>query len=126
LLHLGDRLVGLSGLRAVHVAWVALIFLLAYSLFWREVRSHLTACLATSIFATVSWYRLFQFRPELVSVLLAFVLYRLLFDLAGAPGWILAFRSLRTAVYMRNVPRNRANRERIERYYEREAVPFDL
>jgi len=85
--HLADRFVGLHGLRVVHVALVGAILLLAYSLFWREARSQLAACLAASVFAIVSWYRLFQFRPELLSILLAFVLYRLLFEAGGAPTW---------------------------------------
>ena len=85
--HLADRLVGLHGLRVAHVVLVGAILLLAYSLFWREARSHLAACLAASVFVSLSWYRLFQFRPELVSILLTFVLYRLLFEGGGAPTW---------------------------------------
>lgn len=40
-------------------------------------------------------------------------------------GWILAFRNARSAVYLRDDERNRANRERVADYYAREGVPFD-
>lgn len=42
-----------------------------------------------------------------------------------APGWLLVFRNLQTSVYLRNNPRNRANLDRIERYYAKALVPFD-
>lgn len=41
------------------------------------------------------------------------------------PGWLLVFRNLRSAVYLRRNDRNRANLERIEAYYAFAGVPFD-
>jgi tetratricopeptide (TPR) repeat protein len=45
--------------------------------------------------------------------------------LERTPGWIPAFRNLRSAVYLRVNPRNRANLERVVDYYARQQVPFD-
>jgi tetratricopeptide (TPR) repeat protein len=45
--------------------------------------------------------------------------------LERTPGWISAFRNARSAVYLRDNPRNRRNLERLATYYEREHVPFD-
>lgn len=45
--------------------------------------------------------------------------------LEGATGWIPLFRNLRSAVSLRDDPRNRANLERTAAYYAREGVPFD-
>jgi len=45
--------------------------------------------------------------------------------LERTPGWIQVFRSVRSAVYLRDAPRNRENLERVAAYYEREGVPFD-
>jgi hypothetical protein len=46
--------------------------------------------------------------------------------LEGTPGWILAFRNARSAVYLRDDVRNRPNLERLARYYREAGVPFDL
>jgi hypothetical protein len=45
--------------------------------------------------------------------------------LDGAPGWMLVFRSVDHAIYLRQNERNRANLERIAAYYARQGVPFD-
>jgi hypothetical protein len=45
--------------------------------------------------------------------------------LEGAPGWILVFRSVDHAIYLRDNERNRENLERIAAFYAREGVPFD-
>jgi hypothetical protein len=45
--------------------------------------------------------------------------------LEGAPGWICVFRNIDSAVYLRDNPRNAANRERVAAYYARERVPYD-
>ena len=45
--------------------------------------------------------------------------------LEGIPGWIVVSRSLRHAIYMRDVPRNDGNFTKIEQYYEGQGVPFD-
>ena len=41
------------------------------------------------------------------------------------PGWLLVFRNLQNAVYLRRNPGNAANLERVAAYYERAGVPFD-
>lgn len=41
------------------------------------------------------------------------------------PGWILVFRNLRSAIYLRRNDRNARNLTRITEYYERAGVPFD-
>jgi hypothetical protein len=46
--------------------------------------------------------------------------------LDGAPGWILVFRSVDHAIYLRVNERNRENLERIASFYARENVPFDV
>ncbi|MEZ7980409.1 MAG: hypothetical protein QMC74_12045 [Myxococcota bacterium] len=46
--------------------------------------------------------------------------------LEGAAGWIPVFRSLRSAIYLRDNDRNRENLERIATYYKKEGVPFDF
>ncbi|NRA10120.1 MAG: hypothetical protein HRU02_18330, partial [Myxococcales bacterium] len=46
--------------------------------------------------------------------------------LEGAKGWIPVFRSARSAVYLRDVPRNAENLRRVAHYYQGERVPFDL
>ncbi len=45
--------------------------------------------------------------------------------LEGVREWIPVFRSLRSAVYLRANPRNRANLERVSRWYRRQRIPFD-
>jgi tetratricopeptide (TPR) repeat protein len=45
--------------------------------------------------------------------------------LEGVPGWIPVFRGVRSAVYLRANPRNRANLERVSRWYQRQGIPFD-
>jgi len=46
--------------------------------------------------------------------------------LEDTPGWLLVFRSVDAAVYLRQNERNRANLERVAAYYAREHIPFDL
>jgi hypothetical protein len=45
--------------------------------------------------------------------------------LDNAPGWIPVFRNLRSAVYLRDDERNRANLRRVAAHYAREGVAFD-
>ena len=46
--------------------------------------------------------------------------------LEQTPGWMLVFRSLSSAIYLRTNERNRANLERVRVYYEQNSVPFDV
>jgi hypothetical protein len=75
---------GFGGLRLLHVAAVAAIFTLAWSLLRRASGSAAAASLATGVFAALAAYRLVQLRPELLSILAALALYRLLLE-GGAP-----------------------------------------
>lgn len=45
--------------------------------------------------------------------------------LEGIDGWVPVSRSIRHAIYLRDVPRNDENFERISRYYESAGIPFD-
>lgn len=45
--------------------------------------------------------------------------------LEATGGWLLVFRTPRSAVYLRDNPRNRANRKRVADYYAGHGVPFD-
>jgi hypothetical protein len=45
--------------------------------------------------------------------------------LEAEPDWMLVYRSLRSAVYLRRGERNRGNLDRVALYYERAGVPFD-
>lgn len=45
--------------------------------------------------------------------------------LARSTDWMLVYRGLRSAVYMRRAPRNEANLDRIADWYARAGVPFD-
>jgi hypothetical protein len=45
--------------------------------------------------------------------------------LEHASGWTPVFRNMRSAVYIRDSERNRANFERVARYYAAAGVPFD-
>ena len=45
--------------------------------------------------------------------------------LENTPGWMLVFRCIDSAVYLRTNGANRANLDRVAAYYAREGVPFD-
>jgi hypothetical protein len=82
-----DRAVGFHGLRIVHALAVAGILALAWSIFRRESRSSVAACLAAAVFLVLAWNRLWQLRPDLVSISAALLLYRLLIEPEAAPSW---------------------------------------
>ncbi|MCP4039956.1 MAG: hypothetical protein GY733_23625 [bacterium] len=73
-LHAVERAVGFQGLRVAHVAIVASILVLAWSLLRRVSASAAYASGATALFCALSGYRLFQLRPDLVSILLALLI----------------------------------------------------
>jgi len=73
-----ERAIGLQGLRVVHVIAVLGIVLLAFASFRRESGAALPALLATCIFLALSWRRLYQLRPDLVSIPAAIAFYQLL------------------------------------------------
>jgi hypothetical protein len=82
-----EEQVGLQGLRVVHVLLVLGIVQLAFSLFRRESGSGVAASAATSVFILLSWWRLNQFRPDLVSIPATLLMYRLLLEPDAAPSW---------------------------------------
>ncbi|MBW2292223.1 MAG: hypothetical protein JRG94_07910 [Deltaproteobacteria bacterium] len=45
--------------------------------------------------------------------------------LENAPGWILVFRNITSAAYLRDQPRNFDNLDRVAAYYRERSVPFD-
>ena len=45
--------------------------------------------------------------------------------LEGEAGWVRVFRNLDSSVYLRGVPRNQANLDRIASYYDERGIPFD-
>lgn len=75
-----------AGLRVAHVAMVAAILALAWSLLRRASGCGLTASLLTGAFAVLATYRLVQLRPHLVTILATLVLYRLLIEPAAPPS----------------------------------------
>ncbi len=77
---------GFQGLRALHVGLVLGITVLVAWLAWRESRSDLPlTALATACFLALSWYRLIQLRPELITIFVALALFALLFAPPVAP-----------------------------------------
>jgi hypothetical protein len=80
-----ERAVGLQGLRVVHLIAVLGIVLLVFASFRRESGAALPALLATSVFLALSWRRLYQLRPDLVSIPAAILVYRLLLRSGEGP-----------------------------------------
>ena len=66
-------------------AWLADLAL-AWSLLRRASASRRTASLLAGVFAALSAYRLYQLRPELATILLALVLYRLVLESPQPPS----------------------------------------
>jgi hypothetical protein len=85
-LHALGGLTGFQGLRVAHVALVAAILALAWSLLHRASGSRSAASLLAAAFAALSAYRLYQLRPELATILATLVLYRLVLESAQPPG----------------------------------------
>ncbi len=83
-----ERLLGFHGLRVVHAAAVALTVWLAFSMFRRASEWPTAACLAACVFVVLAWLRLFQFRPDLVSIIATFAGYRLLLEGEEPPSWL--------------------------------------
>jgi hypothetical protein len=86
-LHAVDRIFGFPGLRAAHVLAIVAILWLVHSIFRRESASWIDAGLATCVFVVLSWWRLYQIRPDLVSIPATFLVYRLLLEARTPPSW---------------------------------------
>ena len=69
---------GFTGLRLLHVAWVAGVLALAFSLARRASGSRAVAGAVAIAFVALAAYRLVQLRPDLFSILATLGLYRLL------------------------------------------------
>ena len=82
-----ERAFGFTGLRVAHVLLVAAILGLAWSALRRAAGSAVWASLGTSLFAALSAYRLFQLRPDLLTILATLLLWRLLLEDASPPSW---------------------------------------
>ena len=86
-LHAIDRTFGFPGLRVVYILAVTAILWLVHSIFRRESACWLDAGLATCVFLVLSWWRLQQMRPDLVSIPATFLVYRLLLEERTPPSW---------------------------------------
>ena len=85
--HAAQRTLGFHGLRAVHVLLVTAILAWSFAIFRRAAGSIAPAALASAVLVALSWYRLFQFRPELISLLAILGLYQWVLTRREAPGW---------------------------------------
>lgn len=83
-----ERLLGLHGLRVVQTCLAALIIWLVYSMCRRAGEWPVAACFAACVFVTLAWFRLFQFRPDLVSIIATLAAYRLLLESGEPPSWL--------------------------------------
>jgi hypothetical protein len=81
-----ERTLGFHGLRAFHVLLVVAILGWSFALFRRAAGAVAPAALACAVLIALSWYRLFQLRPELVSLLAILALYSLVLARDEAPG----------------------------------------
>ncbi len=86
LLHACERVIGFQGIRVVHVLAVAGILVMSFSIFRRVAGGTTLAAAATTAFAILTWTRLFQLRPDLVSILATLWLYDLLLRRGRRPG----------------------------------------
>jgi hypothetical protein len=81
-----ERVAGFSGLRAAHVALVAAVLVLAWSLLRRAAASPQVASAAVAVFAAVSAYRFVQLRPHLLSMAVLLVMAHWLLDDRTTPS----------------------------------------
>lgn len=86
-LHGLERAAGLQALRVLHVAALAAILALAWSLLRRAGGSAAAACAGLAAWIAVAWYRLVQLRPELATIAVVLLLYRLLLEGEAPPPW---------------------------------------
>lgn len=86
LVHAVEQLAGFQGLRALHVALVAAILVGVLASFRRASDSLALAAAAGVAWLALSWYRLIQLRPELLSLLALLVLTVALLGRRAPPG----------------------------------------
>ena len=78
---------GFHGLRILHVLAVLGILAWCFRIFRRALPDPAWAALATTALVVLSWYRLFQLRPELASLVAMLGLYVLLIERGTKPSW---------------------------------------
>jgi hypothetical protein len=78
---------GFYALRALHVAIAAAILALTWSEFFRASRSRAVASAGVVGFAGLAAYRLAQLRPELLSIALSLLAWRVLVSDERPPSW---------------------------------------
>ena len=86
MVHAVEKVAGFAGLRVFHALLVAGILSLVYGISRREAGSRIAACCATTLFITLSWWRLSQLRPDLVSIPATLAIYALLLQGDGVPS----------------------------------------
>jgi hypothetical protein len=77
---------GFAALRAAHALAVMGIVALAFALCRRQAGSAVAACAGASLFLVLAWWRLFQLRPDLVSIPAALAVWPLLLERGGPPS----------------------------------------
>jgi hypothetical protein len=82
-----DSAFGLPGLRLVHLLLVLGIVGLVLSMLQRGSRSWSVAWAGTALFGVLAWARLWQLRPDLISIPATFIVYRLLVERDVAPSY---------------------------------------
>jgi hypothetical protein len=84
--HVVDEILGLHGLRLLHMLAVIGLILGAGFLMLRNARSPALAALATTVFVALSWWRLAQLRPDLFSIGATLILYGVFFASPRMPS----------------------------------------
>jgi hypothetical protein len=94
--HAVDRVLGLHGLRALHLVAVLALAAGALALLRRTAPSAAWSAAAAAAFLALSWWRLAQLRPDLFSLGAALGLYAWLLAPSGPPPWrrVAAFAAL--------------------------------
>ncbi|MEN8183993.1 MAG: hypothetical protein ABFS46_15815, partial [Myxococcota bacterium] len=78
---------GFAGLRVLLAGGVAIILGLAWSTLRRESAGPMAAYAAMAVFLSLSWWRLHELRPHLVSIAFTLLFVRLLVQPESPPSW---------------------------------------
>ncbi len=82
-----ERLTGFFGIRIAHALAVLSTLWLGFTIARRACSDVLVACLIASAFGILAWTRLFQVRPDLLSIPATLFTYRLLISSHRVPSW---------------------------------------
>ncbi|MDX1432167.1 MAG: hypothetical protein R3286_06925 [Gammaproteobacteria bacterium] len=85
-IYLLEDLIGFQGMRVAHVVLVGANIWLAGSLLARKSAWPAGACLGLCVFIVLSWNRLYQLRPDLLSIFFTMLSYRLLLESREPPS----------------------------------------